>query len=97
MRTHVPTAAQKKAFDKVVKAFQMAKKSGLVFYAKSQNIVAYTKEADNYIENEHGFENCLRGEGYQIPYISKSFLINDSGADDYASYITKDDELKFNP
>lgn len=96
MSKHIANDAQRKAFDKLVKAFKEAKKSGLVIYAKSEKIVAYTKQADNYIENEHGFEKSLRGQGYQVPNLNAN-LLADSGADDYGCYMTIEDNHKYNP
>ena len=91
---HVPTEAQEKAFDAVVKAIQAAKKKGLVFYGKCSALVAYTKHADTYIEDELGFDNSLRGMGSQVPFLSKD-LLADSGADDYGHYPTEADERKY--
>lgn len=96
MSKHIANEKQRKAFDKVISAIKAANKTGLVIYAKSQSLVAYTKQADHYVEEEHGFENCLRGRGYQIPNLSQSILA-DSGADDFPCYITMEDNNKFNP
>lgn len=96
MSKHVANEKQVASFKAIVKAIKAANKIGLVFYAKSDNLVAYTKEADHYIENEHGFDTCLRGKGGQIPKLTASILA-DSGADDYPSYVTKEDDSKFNP
>jgi len=86
-----PNKEQILAFKKVEKAIKDAQKKGLVFYGKSGNLVAYTKQADNY-NNEVDFSRTL-GTGFgQIPNISKSGLIVDSGADDYPCYRTQADE-----
>lgn len=87
------TLKQEEAFKKVEKAIKDAKKLGLVFYAKSEKLVAYTKQANDYIEED--FESSLRGKGNQVECISKSGLINDSGADDYGCYRTEADEEKY--
>lgn len=85
-----PTLKQEKAFKKVEIAIKKAQKLGLVFYGKSESLVAYTKQADRYIEED--FDNSL-GTGFnQIESISQTGLISDSGADDYACYRTKHDE-----
>ncbi|MBC7750068.1 MAG: hypothetical protein H7Z76_16105 [Methylotenera sp.] len=88
-----PTKVQEDAFKKVEKAIKEAKKKGLVFYGKSGSLVAYTKQADKYIEED--FKSSLSGQGNQVECISKTGLINDSGADDYGSYRTKSDEEKY--
>lgn len=87
---YIANKSQVAAFNKVIKAIQAAKKTGLVFYAKQWNIVAYTKEADNYIENIIGFERSLRGGNGQVHNLSSNILA-DSGADDYGSYATTED------
>jgi len=94
MEVHTASKAQKKAFDQVVKAIERAKKTGLVFYGKQWDLVAYTKQADDYA-NEFGFERSLSGVS-QIPYLSKHILA-DCGADDYSRYRTQEDREKFNP
>lgn len=80
-----PTKEQRKAFKKVADAIKLAQKAGLVFYGKSDSLVAYTVEANDYIEN-YGFERCLNNGNKQIEHISQTGLINDSGADDYPCY-----------
>lgn len=92
--TFSPTAEQKRAFYKVEKAIKNAKKLGLVFYGKQDSLVAYTEKANNYIEKE-GFFECLTGRGSQIDHVSALGLINDSGADDYARYVTQADQEKY--
>jgi len=89
-----PNQKQIDAFKKVEKSIKDAKKLGLVFYGKSGNLVAYTKQADNYVD-EKGFLNCFGTLCSQIPCISISGLIKDSGADDYPQFITKSDEEQF--
>jgi hypothetical protein len=92
MRTNFnPTSKQQQAFKRVERAIKDAKKEGLIFYGKSQSLVAYTKEADDYIRT-NGFEKCFGTNAGQIPCISKLDLINDSGADDYPQFLTKSDE-----
>lgn len=86
-----PTEEQKLAYKKVAKAIKEAKRKGLVFYGKSGSLVAYTKQADAYVESI-GFEKCLGGYG-QIDCISETGLIKDSGADDYPSYQSLEDRI----
>ena len=93
--SHTPTKEQEKAFKSAINALKKCKKLGLVIYAKQYDLVAYTKEADDYAE-EFGFEEALRGEGSQMPCISTNILA-DSGADDYPVYRTKSDQEMFNP
>lgn len=93
--SHIPNIEQIKAFKQLVNSFKKCKKLGLVIYAKQYDLVAYTKEADEYAE-EFGFEKALTGDGGVIPYISAKVL-TDSGADDYALYRTIEDEEHFNP
>ena len=66
-------------------------KKGLVFYGKSGNLVAYTKQADDY-NNKVDFSETL-GTGFrEIECISKAGLIVDSGADDYPNYRSAEDQ-----
>ena len=86
-----PNKKQDLAFKKVAKAIKDAQKTGLVFYAKSDCLVAYTKQADKY-NSEVDFRYTL-GTGFsQVSCISQTGLIIDSGADDYPSYRTRADE-----
>lgn len=96
MGKHIANDKQRKAFDALIKAFKACNKAGLVIYAKSEKLVAYTKQADNYIEVEHGFEKCLRSYCGQVPCLTSNILA-DSGADDYASYVSEEDHDKYNP
>jgi hypothetical protein len=93
--SHIPTIEQEKAFKVAINALKKCKKLGLVIYAKQYDLVAYTKEADDYAE-EFGFEKALKGEGSQMPCLSVSILA-DSGADDYPVYRNKKDQELFNP
>jgi hypothetical protein len=87
------TGKQQQAFNDVIAAIKKAKKSGLVFYGKQNALVVYTKSANNYI-SESDFEKLL-GTGYnEIPYLS-SDILEDSGADDYACFLSKLDEETF--
>jgi len=92
--TFNPTDKQQKAFSKVAKAIKSAQKEGLRFYAKSDSLVAYTKEADSY-NNEVDFRDTLGNAYSQIPCISETGLIIDSGADDYPEFRTQEDEDKY--
>jgi hypothetical protein len=90
MGKFTPTKKQEEAFNEVVKAFKKARKTGLVFYGKCGTLVAYKRNADNYIESD--FELSLRGGGGQIENLSSLGCISDSGADDYGCYLTQGDE-----
>lgn len=94
MGKHEPTKAQEKAFKDVISAIKKAKKAGLVFYAKQWNLVAYRKEADDYLES-FNFSEVLSGKGSVVEYLSDNVL-SDSGADDYGRYISFEDEEKYN-
>jgi len=96
MSKHIPNKTQEIAFDNVIKAIRKAQKSGLVFYAKSKKLVAYTKQADDYIENQVGFEKSLSGRFGQLYNLGESVL-QDSGADDYGAYVSEKDAKKYNP
>lgn len=91
---HIPTQKQEQAFNNVVKAFQEAKKAGLVFYGKSGSLVAYKKSADNYIDEEDFHKSTCNPFG-TVPHLSSHKCIVDSGADDYGKYRTEEDEYKF--
>lgn len=93
---HTANKKQTEAFEALVKAFKRCKNTGLVLYAKSEFVVAYTKQADEYVEKKHGFETCLASCNGQIPCLSANVLA-DSGADDYASYVSEEDKLRFDP
>lgn len=86
-----PNKIQEAAFKKVVKAMQEAKKAGLVFYGKSDVLVAYTRQAEDYV-NQHGFSKLLGRGTRQIPNLLGRNVLHDSGADDYPCYATKKDE-----
>lgn len=92
MLTFKATIQQEKAFNKVIKAIKDAKKKGLVFYGKQNNLVAYTKQAETYIETD--IDGCWFGKGKVIDYLSANVL-SDSGADDYALYRTTEDAQNF--
>jgi predicted MarR family transcription regulator len=82
---------QTKAFKSVERAVKKVQKAGLIFYGKSGNLVAYTKDASDYADQD--FESCFGyGTGRQIDCISEAGLIRDSGGDDYPSFITEADE-----
>lgn len=73
------TPEQKKAFNKVIKAIKEAKKTGIVFYAKSNDLCVYQNKA-----MKHAVPLHLTGRfDYKnpIPYESATVLA-DSGADD---------------
>ncbi len=87
---HIPNKKQELAFKEVIKAIKAAQKLGLRFYGKQYELVAYTKEANDYAES-FDFQELLRGCNSTIPYLSSSIL-QDSGADDYAQYKSQLDE-----
>jgi hypothetical protein len=90
---HTPNKKQIEAFNDVIIAMEKAIKLGLNFYGKQNFLVAYTKNADNYI-NKYDFEKTLTTGNKVVPYLQEQIL-NDSGADDYSCYISKEDELKY--
>jgi hypothetical protein len=67
-------------------------KLGLRIYAKQWSLVAYTEAADDYADENDPLMKANHGA---IPNLSKHCL-NDSGADDFANYISEKIEL-FNP
>jgi len=92
--SHIPNKEQEKAFRVAVNALKKCRKLGLRVYAKQWSLVAYTKDADDYADKNDPQFNIL---GYGVvPHLSETCL-TDSGADDYASYITQEDKNKFNP
>jgi len=94
MGKFTPTPAQEKAFKEVAKAFKKAKKTGLVFYGKSSSLVAYKKNADDYVA-ELDFQESL-GTGFaQIDCLSVLGCLADCGADDYPDYRTYEDQENF--
>lgn len=94
MADHNPNKRQQAAFEKVVKAFEKARETGLTFYAKQGSLIAYNKPAFEYeADLDEYFAN---GEGCVIPFLNSDSCIQDSGADDYARYISLEDEKKFN-
>jgi len=93
-KNHNPTHEQEKAFKKVESAMKNAKKTGLRFYGKSDVLIAYTEEAANYQNID--FNACLSGDGSTIPYLSARNVLDDSGADDYACYLSLEHQEKYN-
>ena len=92
MGKFTPTKKQEDAFKEVVKAFKKARRTGLVFYGKDNNIVAYKGNADEYIDDH----DCACATGFQqIEHLSSGRCIIDSGADDYGSYVDQEDEDKY--
>lgn len=92
--THYANKKQEEAFKEVVKAFQKARKLGLVFYGKSDTLIAYTKQADNYIDQVPFHQACATGYS-SLPCLTALKCISDSGADDYGSYRSQEDEDKY--
>ena len=93
--SHIPNTEQIKAFKQLVSSFEKCKKLGLVIYAKQYRLTAYTKEADDYAEETNKSLLCIGHYG-TIPHLSAEVLA-DSGADDYACYVTEKDKKLFNP
>lgn len=87
------TPEQERVFKSLIRVFKKAKKQGLVFYAKSDSLVAYTKDADDYIEED--FEGSLGTRFSPVPYLSSSNCISDSGADDYGNFRSLEDQEKY--
>lgn len=84
--------AQRSALQSVKRAFQKAQAAGIVFYAKSDSLVAYTKECDKYSDEEFStFEKSLASGAPQLPYVSMGGIIVDSGADDYPCFKNNED------
>jgi len=96
MSKHILNKKQTKAWLSLLKAFDNAKKSGLVLYGKCGSLVAYTKDAEKYVNDNGGFNRCLRGRHGEIPHES-SVVLNDSSADDFVAYISESDRKKYNP
>ena len=92
---HIPNTGQIKAFKQLTNSFNKCKKLGLVIYAKQYHLAAYTKDANDYAEKTN---NCLLniGDYGTVPCMSAKVL-EDSGADDYACYVTEKDQERFNP
>ncbi|MGL5690400.1 MAG: hypothetical protein ACRDD8_06200 [Bacteroidales bacterium] len=85
-------ADQMKAIESVKRAMKKAKSLGLVFYGKSESLVAYTKEADNYVRQEFKTIGDSDATGFsEIPYVSLGGCILDSGADDYPCFRNQHD------
>lgn len=80
---------QEAAYERVAKAIESANKAGLVFFGKSEKLVAYTKQSDEYVEH-YGFENLLGLGSDQIENLSQP-LLRDSGADDFPCYAQPQD------
>lgn len=89
------TKAQAKAFAQVVKAIERAKEKGLCFFGKQYSLVAYDKQTAVY-EDRHGLLERRGCNGNNmLEHLIAHGLLHDSGADDYARYITnKDDPYK---
>jgi len=73
------TTEQKKAFGKVVKAIKDAKKTGIAFYAKSNELCAFQSKAMEHAAPLHSIGRFDYAN--PIPYESATVLA-DSGADD---------------
>lgn len=91
-RTHQPTKAQEKAFERVEKAIEAARKKGLYFYGRQNVLEAYTEPAMKYLEREAICDGSRR-----IPCLKALNALADCGADDSWSYATAEDEELFNP
>lgn len=92
--SHIPNKKQEEAFKEAVKAIKKCKRLGLRVYGKQNSLVAYTKDADDYIsDNDLMAQRKFCGE---IPHLANTCL-QDSGADDYPNYATYEDQEKHNP
>ncbi|MGL5690398.1 MAG: hypothetical protein ACRDD8_06190 [Bacteroidales bacterium] len=87
----LPNKEEKKAIESIARAFAKAKKLGLSFYGKNDNLVVYTADAEKYINSEfrHIGESMSANGHHEIPHATLSGCISDSGADDCACF--KDD------
>lgn len=83
-------SGQKKAFNKVIKAIESAKKKGLHFYGKQFNLVAYSSKANDYIVSK----DCMSklNTGFATIECLSGNVLCDSGGDDYPSYRSQKDE-----
>lgn len=85
------TKKQARAFAKVIKAMEAAKETGLVFFGKQWDLVAFTKETA-YYEREHDIisNRNTKGDNY-LENLSETILF-DCGADDYGRYMKNSDD-----
>jgi hypothetical protein len=96
--SHIPNKEQERAFKQAVAAIKKCKKLGLIVYAKQWSLVAYTKEADNYADKKCPLHKMSSFNDYgTIPNLNASSVLADSGADDFAFYISQEDKDKYNP
>lgn len=96
--SHIANKEQEKAFKEAVAALKKCKKLGLKVYAKQYDLVAYTKAADDYADEKCPLHRLSDVGNYgNIPYLVSNSILADSGADDYAVYVSQKDADKFNP
>jgi len=96
--SHTPNKEQEKAFKAAIDALKKCKKLGLRIYAKQWDLVAYTKDADDYADEKCPLHKMSRLNNCgTIPYLDGNRILSDSGADDFAFYISQEDKEKYNP
>lgn len=93
--SHIPNDKQIKAFNNAVKAIKKLRDLDMMIYGKQDYLVAYTKDADNYIQEYAPLHKIFDETFGTVPCLNFRCL-NDSGADDYASYISKEHHDEFN-
>lgn len=91
MNKYRPTPKQEAAFKKVVDAMKAAKKLGLTFYGRSDVLVAYNQQAEEYKAKYPGWALIGNGNDH-IPHLSDIKVLTDSGADDYECYKHESDD-----
>jgi hypothetical protein len=96
--SHIPNKEQEKAFKTAVNALKKCRDLGLRVYAKQYELIAYTKEADIYADSKCPLHKMANFDDYgNIPHLCGQSILSDSGADDYAFYISLEDKELFNP
>ena len=96
--SHIATKEQEKAFKEAVNAIKKCRNLGLRVYAKQHDLVAYTKDANDYADEKCPLHRLSYVDNHgTIPYLCGNSILSDSGADDYAVYTSQQDAYKFNP
>jgi len=85
------TKGQAKAFAQVIKAMKRAQSKGLMFYGKQWSLVAINKETAKY-ESDNDILNNRRCNGDNEIENFSCHILADSGADDYANYLSNADD-----
>lgn len=94
--SHTPNDKQIKAFNNAVKAIKKLRDLDMIIYGKQDYLVAYTKDADNYIRKYNPLHKTIDHCSDIMVTCLNERCLNDSGADDYACYISKEDHDKYN-